>query len=104
MIERLREFLNGAVADTLIERLREFLDGPVADTLKVAIPNVAAITAIHLDPRFLVELAVGSVSIAYTIWRWREDLSKRRTRSAAKQRRLRRWEAERRPRDEGRGR
>lgn len=51
-------------------------DSRLADTLKVWIPNGASVAAMNLlELHAVAELVLLSLSIAYTIWRWRRDIN-----------------------------
>lgn len=56
----------------------ENVEERMEDTLKVLVPNVGVLAVVNLMTiRCWLEMALVVLSIAYTIWRWKRDLSKK---------------------------
>jgi hypothetical protein len=52
----------------------QILDERLGDTLKVWLPNSAVLAVVNvMDVKGCLELALITLSIIYTLWRWRRD-------------------------------
>jgi hypothetical protein len=52
----------------------QIFDGKMEDTLKVLVPNAVILAAINaMTIKSWLEVALLSLSIAYTLWRWRRE-------------------------------
>ena len=58
----------------MLERAAELFDRKLEDTLKVVVPNGTVLAAINtLEVKTWLELLLISLSILYTLWRWRRE-------------------------------
>lgn len=63
----------------MIERTKQLADERMGDILRVILPNGGVLAMVHLvDLATLGQLLLITVSIGYTLWRWRRDARKDR--------------------------
>jgi len=56
----------------------ENIEERLGDTLKVVLPNMGILAVVNImTVKCWLEVALVSLSIAYTLWRWRRDISRK---------------------------
>lgn len=58
----------------MLERATDLFGGRIEDTLKVVVPNGVVLAAVNtLEVKAWLEILLVSLSILYTLWRWRRE-------------------------------